>query len=89
MAVGAGKKEILKMILRYGIRLAIIGLILGLAGTALLTRWLQSLLYEVSPLDPFSLVTGSIILLITAVAACWLPARRATQLDPLRILRYE
>jgi putative ABC transport system permease protein len=89
MAVGAGKKEILKLILRYGIRLALIGLILGLAGTVLLTRWLQSLLFGVSPLDPFSLFAGSAILLITAIAACWLPAVRATQLDPLRILRYE
>ncbi len=89
MAVGAGQKDILKMILRCGIRLALVGLIVGLAGTVLLTRWMQSLLFEVSPLDPFSLLIGSIVLLIAAMLACWLPARRATQLDPLRTLRYE
>ena len=89
MAVGAGKNDILKMILRSGISLAFTGLILGMIGTVLLTRWMRSLLYEVSPLDPFSLIVGSIVLLVAAVMACWLPARRATQLDPLRTLRYE
>jgi putative ABC transport system permease protein len=88
MALGAGKNDILQMVLRYGLRLAAIGLILGLAGTAFLTRWMQSLLFEVSPLDPSSLFLGSIILLVAAILACWLPARRATQLDPLKILRH-
>jgi putative ABC transport system permease protein len=89
MALGAERSDIQRMILRYGAGLAAIGLCAGLFGAVLVARWLRALLFEVSPLDPISLALASAILLMVAILACWLPALRATRLDPLAILRYE
>jgi predicted permease len=92
MALGAGKQDVLRMILRQGLRLALVGIAIG-AGTALVvTRGLASfsrLLYGVQASDPLTLIGVSLLLLSTALLACYIPARRAAQLEPLLALRDE
>jgi putative ABC transport system permease protein len=89
MALGARAMDVLKLMVRHGMSLAVFGAIAGLAGAFALTRLLQSLLFEVTPTDfgTFSIVTG--VLLLIALLACYIPARRATKVDPLVALRYE
>jgi putative ABC transport system permease protein len=89
MALGAQKIDALKLIIGQGMRLASIGIIIGLAGSLALTRFIKTLLFEVKASDP--LTYASIALLIVAVStlACYLPARRAAEVDPLAALKYE
>jgi ABC-type antimicrobial peptide transport system permease subunit len=89
MALGASALDVLKLVLRNGMFLAVIGAVIGLAGAFAITRFMSSLLFGVSPTDvvTFSLVTAG--LLLVALVACYLPARRATKVDPLIALRYE
>jgi putative ABC transport system permease protein len=87
MAVGAGSRSILALFLRQGVALVGIGLVAGLAGAALLTRSLQALLFDVSATDPFVFVAITAMLFAVALTAAWLPARRATRLDPVVALR--
>ncbi len=89
MALGAEHRRILRTAIRGGFRLVAVGLILGLAGAAALTRLVRAWLYGVSPLDPTSLVAAAAILALAALLASWLPARRATRVDPMVALRYE
>jgi len=89
LALGAGRGSLMTLIVRQGLRLTMTGLIVGLGGALLLTRFLETLLYEVRPTDPgvFAAVFG--VLVATAMTACWLPARRATRVDPAITLRDE
>jgi len=89
MALGASALDVLKLVLRNGMLLAVIGTVIGLAGAFAITRFMSSLLFGVSPTDivTFALVTAG--LLLVALVACYLPARRATKVDPLVALRYE
>jgi putative ABC transport system permease protein len=89
MAMGAARRDVLWLMLLQHLRPALAGLVLGLAGAAALSRSLQSLLFGVGGTDPatFSLVAGT--LLVVAALACWIPARRATRVDPVIALRNE
>ena len=89
MAMGAGRRDVLVLLIAQHLRPALIGLAIGLAGALVLSRSLQSLLFGVGATDPatFSLVAAA--LLLVAAGACWIPARRATRVDPLTALRAE
>ena len=89
VALGAHPRDVLRMVLRHALVLAVVGVSAGLAGALALSRAIGSLLFELSPTDPATL--GAVAVLLTAVAllASWLPARRATRVDPLIALRSE
>jgi putative ABC transport system permease protein len=89
LAIGATPRTLLTHVLRGGFRLAALGLAFGLAGALLLARLMQSLLYDVSPYDPISIGAAAVLLLAVGLFACWLPARRATRVDPVIALRAE
>jgi putative ABC transport system permease protein len=89
MALGAQKRDVLKLVVRRGMVLAIIGTAIGLVASLALTRVMRSLLFEVTPTDWLTFVITSVVLLTVALLACYIPARRATKVDPLVALRYE
>jgi putative ABC transport system permease protein len=89
IALGAQTKDVLKLIMRQGLRLAASGLAIGLAASLALTRMLESFLYEVSATDVMTFIFVSSILAGVALLACYVPARRATKVDPMIALRYE
>jgi ABC-type antimicrobial peptide transport system permease subunit len=89
MALGAAPKHVLGLVLKEGLLLALIGLFIGLGGTYFVGRLMKSLLYQVTAIDPSAISAVSIVLLLSAFFACYLPARRATQVDPLVALREE
>jgi putative ABC transport system permease protein len=89
MALGAQPKEMLGLVVGQGMRLALLGIALGLIGALALTRVLQHLLYEIRPTDPLTFAVVSLTLVATALLACWFPARRAARVDPMIALRYE
>jgi putative ABC transport system permease protein len=89
MALGAQPGDVLKLVVGQGLKLATVGAGLGLALAFALTRMVRSLLYGVGPADPATFATVSLFLIGVAVAACYLPARRATRIDPLAALRHE
>ena len=89
MAVGAGASDILRLIVRQGGVPVLAGLLIGLAGTIAMTRYLTSLLYGVPPGDPGTLIGVSVVLLASAAVAIAIPARRAARVDPMVALREE
>jgi ABC-type antimicrobial peptide transport system permease subunit len=88
-ALGAQQRDVLRLVLGDGMRLAFIGLSFGLAASIALTRLIAGLLYGVSATDPATFGAVTLLLMSVAVAACWIPARRALQVDPIVALRYE
>ena len=89
IALGAQRRDIALLTLRPGMMLTFAGLAIGLVGAAILTRWMASLLFGVSPTDALTFLGVPVILGIVALAACYIPARRAMQVDPIVALRYE
>ena len=89
MALGARSRDVLRLVVRHGMTLALIGVGVGLGGAWALTRFMSSLLVGVSPTDAVTLSAVSLCLISIALIACYLPARRATKVDPLVALRYE
>ena len=89
VALGATASDVLKQVLAEGGLLAAIGLGLGLVAALILTRFMASMLFAVNPSDPLTLTAAAVILALVALAACYVPARRATRVDPLVALRYE
>jgi putative ABC transport system permease protein len=89
MAVGAGSRQVLLLVLKEGLLLALAGLVLGLGGTYFVGRAMRSVLYQVGAIDFASVGAVAVVLLLAAILACYLPARRATRIDPMAALRCE
>jgi ABC-type antimicrobial peptide transport system permease subunit len=89
MAMGAGTSEIARMVLREALLLAGLAVAIGLGGAFAVTRVMGSVLYETAPTDPATLAIAAIGILVVVAAAALVPARRATQVDPLVAFRYE
>ena len=89
IALGAPPGNIMKLVLGQGMKLAALGVLLGLIGAVTLTRWLGSLLYGVSATDPLTFAVIALLPMIVTTLACWVPARRATKVDPLVALKCE
>ncbi len=89
MAMGAERRDVLRMVILQGMRPVLVGLTVGVAASMALGQVLSSFLFQVSPLDPSMFALATFFLLAVAVAACWLPARRASRIDPLSALRCE
>jgi ABC-type antimicrobial peptide transport system permease subunit len=89
MALGARAVNVLSLILRQGMALVFIGIALGVGGALAATRLLTSFLYGVSATDPWTFVLIALLLALVAWLACYIPARRATRVDPMEALRYE
>jgi len=88
-ALGAQRRDILALVLREGFRLIAVGLLLGAGLATILARALKTFLFEVQPTDPVTLLGVVILFAAVALPACYLPARRATKVDPMEALRHE
>jgi len=89
VALGARRREVLRLIVGEGVLLAALGTVGGIAGAFALTRYLRSLLFEVSPTDPVTFIAVPLALCLVAIAASYFPALKATSVDPIEVLRYE
>src|SRR5262249_52244428 len=89
MALGAQIRDVLRLIIGEGVKLALVGLLIGFGGAWALNRLMKNLLFGVSPTDPLTFIVIASLLTFVALLACYIPARRATKVDPLEALRCE
>jgi putative ABC transport system permease protein len=89
MALGARARDVLALVFGSGFRIVAIGVVLGLAGSVAFARVLQTMLFKTSPADPVTLGAVALLLAVVAFLACWIPARRATKVNPMVALRSE
>ena len=89
MALGANRPDVLRLVFAEGARVAVTGVAIGLVGAFALAGLMRSLVFEVDPRDPLTLAATGLVLLAVSLAACYLPARRATRVDPATALRME
>jgi len=89
LALGAGRRDVLGLILTQGLKLVLLGIVIGLGAAFALARWMETLLFGVRPTDPLTFAGIAALLLLVSLVACWIPARRATRVDPLVSLRSE
>jgi ABC-type antimicrobial peptide transport system permease subunit len=89
MALGASSADVLRLVLGQGLKLTLLGVAIGIAGALGLTHFLSSLLFGVKPTDPLTYASVSVLLIAVALLASFIPARRATRVDPMVALRYE
>jgi putative ABC transport system permease protein len=89
MAMGAQTRDVLKLVVRQGMGLTLLGAAIGVAVAVALTRMMKSWLFDVSPTDPLTFAVAALLLIVVALLSCWIPARRATKVDPITALRFE
>jgi ABC-type antimicrobial peptide transport system permease subunit len=89
LALGASKSHVMALVLRQGLKLILIGIAVGMAGALGLTRLIANMLFGVKPTDPVTYALVGVLLTGVSLAACYLPARRATRVDPICALKYE
>jgi len=89
IALGAQHRDVLRLVMKDGVKLGLVGIVLGLAGALALTRLMVSLLFEVKPTDPATLIAVALLLEAVAILACYIPARQALRIDPMTALRRE
>jgi putative ABC transport system permease protein len=89
VALGAQRRDVLSLVIGKGLKLVLVGSLIGLAGALAATRLVSNLLYGVTPADPMTFAGVALLLVVVALLASWLPARRATKVDPMEALRYE
>jgi len=89
MALGAQRTDVLREIVGHGVRLAMLGLCIGVVAAIVVTRWMSSVLFDITPTDPLTFVAVAVVLVTVAFLASYVPARRAMRVDPMLALRYE
>jgi putative ABC transport system permease protein len=89
LALGAGRRDVLRLILTQGLKLVAVGVVIGLGAAFALARWMETMLFGVRPTDPLTFAGIAAVLSLVSLVACWIPARRATRVNPLVSLRSE